>query len=353
MQKQILQYILIVLTFLFSFFAFRSVDQAINVPESSAWLVPGVWFSLVYISWTMAVLLTKRKYLSEIMSAVILLLSLFFVPQNGEIIWHFLFIILAWMIISLSIYRIRSNLALSIKINIWRSARAGSSTLVIALALVIASQYYFEVKNYPGDKLLPALKMEGIANMAIEYILPKINAGFGNLPKGDLTVDQLILATQKEQIEQNGLTLQTKGQVEEMIARQFGSNVALDKKDELVGSYMDTMKESSENLLLEEGRKRLGEIAGISLTGEEKAGDVMSQLVNKKISDYTSPSLSGVKELSALPLIMAIALFFTIVSLGTFLSYICMVFLSAIFFILTKVNLVRIEHVPVEMEVIG
>ena len=343
MKKQILKYSLIFLTLLFSFFAWLSVDQAVNNPESSDWLIPLIWFSLVFIAFSLSIVLIKEIYILAILLTVSFLASFIFV-QNS---WHFLPIVFSLLLVFIAVIRIRSDLKLNIKIDLWKTVRRGKLLLIIALAIVITSQYYFSVKDFGASALIPQLKPSDITNGLTTKIISMVNPEIKIGENENMTVDQFILQSQKKSIDGENAN------IDEMIDDRLGEEISPAQKDEIRKEALKNIDSlDSKSMILEESRRQLSEIAGRELTGEEKISEVISEMINSKITNFMGVSMDSPKEAPLILIALAIIIFLTVISTGIFLSPLWMLLAALIFTILAKTKMVRIKKVPVEMEVI-
>jgi len=112
------------------------------------------------------------------------------------------------------------------------------------------------------------------------------------------------------------------------------------------------MKNSQDQLVVQEGRNKFSEIAGTQLVGNEKVSDVLSSIVNRRINQFLGSGLSDSQQSSPLPFIMAIGLFLTVLPLGSLLSTLWLLMIELVIWIFIKSKLITIAKVPVEMEII-
>jgi hypothetical protein len=322
-QKQkILKYGLIFLTMLSSFAAWFSVSRAINIPTAGSWSAPILWFSLFFISLSLCLVLIKRLVWVEIITGISFFFSLFFVLASGGIFHHALIIFLCFLIASRGIERIRQDLKLNIKVDLWKTLRTGSAYLMLAIALIIASQYYGETKNISLQKTLPEFKLNAFSEKLTSKILASINPDFKNLEEESISVDQFVLKASREQFANN----QNLAGIDQVL---FGDNQAL---------------------VLAEGRQQLSNLSGMKLNGQEKLADIFSSIVNDKVKDFIAPSFSEDSQLPLLHLILAGALFLTVLSLGSFLGIFLLPLTKLIFAGLRKIGLVDVIKIQKEVE---
>ncbi len=316
MKIKILKYVLVLVTMFLAFLAWLAVDRAINVPEASNWGVPILLFSLLFVFLYLNIIIIKKAWVLRIMFLAVFLLTFLFVSSLGNLVA----VILAWLFSLWALVKIKKDLQLNVKVSLWKSIRMGSTMLIVAISLMITSQYYFEIKNLSSAHIIPQFNAANSGNL-ISKFLSAMDPDFKNLDQEGLTVDQFILQAQKNQEQAEG-----------------GSVVG--------------MSDQVDKMVLQEGRQKFSEVAGVKLVGSEKVSDVLSNIINQKINQYLGSGLTEPAKSSPLPYIMAIALFLTVLPLGSFLNTFWIFLVEFIFFILVKSKLVSITKVPVEMEVI-
>lgn len=335
-KKKILKYTIFFLTVLSALLFWRAVDLAINFYDHSAWWLPISFFTLYFVSFSLCAIFIERKYVLLSISILTLLLSFAFTYS----FWHLASIAVATLFLSWADKRIKTDLLYAVRINIWKSLRAGSTLVVFALSLVIATFYYSETRSFAPDRLIPKLGSGSLASQLtgkmIDLLFPSIRQA-----NGEMTVDQLILANQDSQNSARDIIDQ------------------LQKPDELssvdraiLESKAQELVKSNQQLILEQSRKQLSEIVGRDLNGSEKVSDVFTDLVNKKIEETVVPKLSDKSLLPIVPIVMAILLFLTIFPIGTFLSPVWLGLVYLIFIILIKTKVANIVKVPAEIEMI-
>ncbi len=332
MQKNILKFSLFFLSLLAAFFAWFSVSNAITVASSSVWLVPAIWFSFLYIIYSLEFVIVPEK----IWSILSIVLGLFFSLIFVHTLWHALILFVSAGLLFISYRQIRTDLGQNVKLHLPKTLRMGKVSFLFALALVISSQYYFQAKAV-GLLKLPAFDAGVILeNSWARQILYQLNPDLQKLSDKNLTVDQMIL--------QNYQDSQATGDETELLnlaqSSQAISLVNLQKIEEI-----------RKQKILEAGREQLGTMANRKLTGAEKVSDVLTEIMNQKLQSLVSPDYAN-GNFPAVPIGMAAVLFLTVLSLGAFLLRIIVYFISFIFWILTSTKVVKIKMVPVEMEVI-
>lgn len=329
------QYVPAFITLVIAFFSFWSVDRAIRIPEASVWLAPIIWFSLLFIMLCLDIMLVKNRGMLYSALVLTLLTSVTFAFNP----WHFLILTLGFLLFLASSQRIKNNIDYGKKIKPARSFRAGKSFLIFAIALVVSSQYYFSVKDLPVQKIIPEFNFDKVTNYLTPKILSSVSPNFSAGINSDMTVDQFIVQMQKNQLDKMGIGESDLAQLppnERQIARQ----------------QINSEIEKNQELILEEGRKNFSDLAGRKVSGSEKITDVISELMNKKINAYFQPKDIKADSIPIVPVI-ALFLFLTIASLGSFLGIFLIPLAAVIFRILVKLNLIKIVKIPAEVEIIA
>ncbi len=356
MKQQILKYSLIFFTVALGFLSWLSIDRAINNPSSSDWIVPMIWLSLLFVLICLDAVIIKETYIEKLVLAALFLLSFIFVHSG----WHLVAVFLGLLFAFFAFKKINNDLELNIKISLWKTLRAGRLIIVIGLAIIISSQYYLEVRNSNVEKIIPQFEIESLIGNLTTSVLSKINPQFKSLKDKELTVDEMIIELQKNQLENDGPDSDEK--VGEFFKEQFGNNITKEKKGRLTeesfggsgsegGETSGAIAESRE-AMLENARDQFSEIAGRELKGDEKVPEVLSEIINKRINDYISPTLADERYSTIIPMIIAIIIFITVVSLGSILSLAGVVIAIFVFQIFVWLKLVSIAKVPAEKEVI-
>ena len=188
---------------------------------------------------------------------------------------------------------------------------------------MVTSQYYSEVKDLDAEKIIPQFKITGITHSLSNQIYKIFNPQAGKIEGADQTVDQVILSI-------NAGNMVTK------ILPSDGEN--------------DAIQESQE-IILKEGRKKLSEIVGTELTGQEKFSEITIRVINEKIKNLFSKNLVS-DSFPLLPLILSLIIFIAVAPLGSFLVPIWNFLIKIIFNILLKFKFITISKIPTEMEII-
>lgn len=344
--------VLSVITLAVSFVSWWVLERAITVSDSSTWAVPILFFSLLFIVICLDIILIKEIIYLEIIFSLSFALSLIFAPK----LIHITVLLFSMLILLSGIRRIRKDLNLNVKISLWKSIYTGKARIIFAFALAITSQYYFVASNMDGTIKVPQFKLDGYTSQFTGKILSSINPAFKSLQNQDITVDEFILQTQKDQIEDielENIDLQT----EQMIDQQYGNKITPAQKEQLktqarqqVESMKNGMQQNSQEMILKEGRKQLAQITKTNITGSEKMADIFSGMINEKINDYFSPKVGQQNNL--FEFVFSIVLILTVISIGSFLSFFYILIAWVIFKLMVRFGYISVSKKMVEMEVI-
>jgi hypothetical protein len=311
MKRKIFDSILFVLTVVFSFCSWWSVDQAMNDPTASVWLVPISWFSLFSVFFFLTTIVTKIPYLSLASLFIFFLAELFFFP---------FFNAASFLLGLVVIFRVKGEMAYGNRILLRKIIRSGSGIFIFSLALALSAHYYLASWKGEMAKPIPEFKMEGMTKEITFKILSKISPSFKDIGEENLTVDEFI----------------KKNQVPE--------SPEVETEDLLVALKNE--------LILEESRKSLSQISGLALSGEEKMSEVISRIINNKIFSLFPEKGSPGQKFSAVYLALALGLFFSLLALGTVLVHLWVVLVFMLFLVFRKTNLIRISRISSEREII-
>ena len=349
MNRKQLEIFLSSLTLVIAFFSWLSIKNAVVIPDSSTWLVPGILFSIYFILVCLNSLLFRNVLLLELVLVSSLIFSLLFAfswLQVGAIFLGAYFIFLASR-------KMRNDMDLNIKINIWKSLQTGRSYLLIAFSLMITMQYFVVINNFGGEKKVPHLDVSFVTKKIAIPFISSISPQFKMLKDDSSTVDQFILQSQKNLFNDNSLSSEN----EELINSKIPENLTPAEKEALktqaIKSFADAQSQlSQENreLILSSGRRQFSEMTGVAIIGNEKISDVFTGLVSHKIDTYFNQEVSAGGKEYVFSMILAVVLFLTIYPLGSLLSIFWLAIVELIFFILLKLKLLKIEIITVSKE---
>lgn len=347
---------LIVTAIVSAMLAFYAIHRAIKVADSSTWIVPMLWISIFIISISLACVTVRKKMEIELLIISTFLLNLIFAFSLG----HVAVIAAAIFLMLSALHRIREDLDLNVRISLWKSLYAGKFKMILALALIISSQYFFTIKSMQGQINIPKLDLSGVTMRIIEPLLKSASPAFETILAEDLTVDQYIIKSQQQNTDSDfaqGLDFTVS---EEEIESQIPRELPAAKRDllkqqalEKISDAKAQLSEKNHELILIEGRRQLSKTVGQELTGQEKIADVIVSPISKAVNDYFQMQVSQNNQSPVFPIILTAVLFLTILPLGSLLSSLWFGIAVLIFKVLVKFEIIKVREVTVQREMIA
>lgn len=350
MKHKILRYGLIFLTPLVSLGAFWSVSRAISVSDASVWIVPIIWFSFVFILMGSSIVIIRDRTILLIVSTMSLASSFIFAFD----LWCLVVLAVSLVFLGLAQERIKNDLEGGIKVNPKRSIGTGKSMIIFSLALIIASQHRAETKALGLDATVPKVSFDLISSQVAPKTLQALSPEYRNLDGEDLTVDDFILKNQTS-ISVSGEKINA--DISQMVEKQAGQNLTEEQKSliksqalSMLGGGNISADSVAQTIMLEEGRRKLADLAGRDISGQEKVSDAFVWIVENSINEYFRPKAGEENKLPALALVISLVLFLTIYSLGNLAAWFILHLIQLIFYLFRKAGLILISTEVTEVE---
>ena len=352
-KKKILRYVLIILTIFSAFASWWVLDRAINVADASVWSMPAVCFSAFFIILNLSVVVIAEKRLLKLLIFLVFSMSFLFSSDLSRVFFGLLALLFGF----LAVDRIKKDLTLNIRIDLGKSLAAGKTLIVVSLAFLIASQYFSSVRYKPSQAMIPSFGFGNTSGMITSKALSVMYPEYRDINDDKLTVDDFLAQIGKSQLDGGLENIDMEEKVDEMIRQKGGEFLSSEEKDairkkavqEMAASEKE-MIENAKNLAKVEGRKRLSEIVGKELTGQERVADVFSEVINSKIISYFQPVMADREAPPLIPVILALILFLTVVPLGNFLTIMLIPVAQLMFHLLKGAGLVETKKVMMEVE---
>ena len=267
-----------------------------------------------------------------------------------------LFVVLAIAGVALSIMglsQMRQDTKSNIHIHVGRSMQHGLGRIVFSFSLVIASFYYMQIRTVSGEELLQKLAIDTTSHAVLTQVLGMVNPDFRKANQENVTVDEFLLAFQKNQ-SANEVAVPIPSDIE--LLQMEGMTPADPRATQTLIQIKKGLKDNAvaidtRGLVLDQGRKQLSDIVGKPLSGEESIADVLAQVINQRIRTYFQPTVANSTSL-LLPFVLAVILFVTLWSLGAILTVVWRIITGAAFSFCRRVGVLEIKKVMVEQEVI-
>jgi len=358
MPKKALSYVLSFLLLVFAFFSWNSIDNAVLNDGASDFWIPLLWISFLVITLGLSMFLIREKYFLVVIFFLVFFLDFIFVHS----LFFFPSIFAGTALFYYSYLMIQSDMAFSLKISIRRSFRRGIYAIILALSVVISSQYFFSISDMPMEKLIPKFKSNRYSDQLVSFIISKISPDLKNFKSDELIVDdflnEIFNVMLKKQIgeEVDIVGDDNSREVGTLIQSQAKETISSQEK-ELVQVFMQNEKNQISELsdqakksAIEKWKAQLSDLAGSEISGNEKVSELFLSILNNRISNISDSAVRNSKSSEIFPMILALALFFSIVPIGSLVSRIWFLFAAAIFAILKKIGIVKIVYETKEVE---
>ena len=277
-----------------------------------------LFFSIVAVAFFSASVLCLKTSERIILALVVPASSIFF----SATISHAAIALLSAVFLYHSLGKIRDDADSRLALSFRRSMGAGAFLFTLSIAMLISSQYYSGIRSSSWEDLVPRFSLAESTGDVILRTAGVVSPELGKIRDGRMTVDAF-LSTVRE-------------------------------PEGYSGNGMDSVKESVVSALsLEVGRVELGKLVGRNVSGTERMGDLLSEALRNKAVAF----LSVTKEKrnlpnGALPFLLAILLFMTLLSMGSVLQGIWASVSAGFVRLCIRMGIVSVERLPAEREVL-
>ncbi|MBP7822225.1 MAG: hypothetical protein KA034_00180 [Candidatus Moranbacteria bacterium] len=331
-----------------SFFAWQSVHSAVFVPGASHFLIPGILFSLLAALLLVSVSLFTTP-IFRMLGIVIAVLPVFLFAHSISIS---IAVGLAAILFYRSLFVVDRELSEHLKIRFFSSARTGVFMLAFGFSVLIVAFHAAMISQLPAEKLLPRFSLaDGTGKMALQ-MAGKVNPALASLTEEDLSIDEFLLGLMPREDSEGGIDgVRGIGESFDPKDARIREVLKMNGIDaEKLSGISPTNAEFQKALFLKEGKRRVSDVLGRTVQGDERATDVLSEIINAKIFGTFSGVQKEGKSLDTLRAIIALLLFLSLLSLGSAFGLIWAFLSSVIFWILREGNIVAIRRMPIEAE---
>ncbi len=284
----------------------------------SKWSVTAGCFFLALLFLYLFILVTKEA------RTILLLVLVIFLPAlilgKGHWISMFLPYIFSVLVAILATKLIKVEQNSRVKINTFHILRRGIFTVGTALSILIASGFYFSVidkkeakSNVPSFNFEISKKMAESGMKVVETVVPSKEITW--ISEG-VTVDEYLEKAMK------------KGREREM-------------------ELLFQSSEFDKNEFIIQSREEFSNQLGVKLAGNEKMIDVIRGLVNRKIDEVVNGE--GLTA-DMMPFTVAIAMFLVVKSFAWVINLLLLWTIALVFYILSKLKIVKITEVQRTVE---
>jgi hypothetical protein len=174
MNRKLFQAILITLTIAAALLSWLFEYRAVEIVGASPWVGPIFCFSVYFILLCLDLVLFPEIILVEIIAVASFSLSLLF----AFTLWHGILILISSLLMLSAIHSIKKDLEMNVKISLWKSFHMGKIKMVVAISLLVASQYYAMLSNMQGPKVVPKLDTSSFTDNWVYPMLSKVDPIF-------------------------------------------------------------------------------------------------------------------------------------------------------------------------------
>jgi hypothetical protein len=349
MKQKIIAILFFLLECVCSFFAWQSLHQSVLLSGSSHFLIPSILFSLLAIFLLVGVVLFPLPLFRSIAIGIAVLPLFAF----GWSVASLVAVPLSFLFCYRSLSVIDRELSEHVTVRFLSSARMGTFLLSLGFSVMIVAGYATLIKSMPLQKLLPRFTLADGTGRVVLQIAGKVNPAFSRLVREDMSVDDFISEMMPQEM-MNGssadtLPLDLGGDSLRGALSSFAESRGLSAED-LMNEQKTASMNLQKELFLKETKRRLSDILSREIAGDERAKDVLSEMINAKIFGTVTAVQAEGTSVDALRAILSLLLFLSLLSLGSLLGFVWAFCAWVFFWILQGASIVAIRRIPIEAE---
>lgn len=325
------------------------------------WTLPVFVFSLFIIFF---VIFLVTVHLKQVLWAVVFLTfstSLFF----AFYFYHFLVIILMFFYTIFYARQMRKALVDSVTIHFGNLVSLGFGSIIFSLAVILSSQYYWLVYKQSLTDILFHLDNVKISEKVLDKYLASKSKDIGEddqqLKSSQVSVNEFLLMLTKNDdvVTENEENIKTSNETSSEnpgTVKSFLSNVGFNdiNVEQKFNDLKTNISDKKDEALISLMRNNLSKQLGQELNGDENIAEVFDKAMYEKIASYFSQDkdIKDESKLSYLALILAFLLFFSLLTIRTFLTPVWTYLTIGLFYLLKNLNIIRVVKVERETEMI-
>ncbi|MFZ2154153.1 MAG: hypothetical protein WAV16_02880 [Candidatus Moraniibacteriota bacterium] len=299
------------------------VDKLFNQAYLSSWPWLIFFVAVFFITWLIGAIVLRDGKLFLGITMLALLSQLIFTKSFESLGIIFVAQAVLWIARKF----IRKEIKMRLKLDIWNYLRVGRRFFILAIALMLAGQYYFTSNTQMVSENFPKFKINhnqsGLLLKIIAWVDP-------NLIKPD---GQAV-------------------NVNEFIINKFNQDPLTSKKMGMVVDF-NNVNYNQQAVILAEGKSNISRMVEREVGEEEKMVDIFLEITNNKLDDFMSVNIGYVdKDMPITHLIFTVAIFLAIMGTGMLVSVFLVIFIVGLFRFLIIIGLLSINKKAVNMEVI-
>jgi hypothetical protein len=171
----------------FSLLGFASVASSVSA-DDGRWGVPLLWFSLLAVCFLSAGVLYRKRSMVVAFIACSIGPSLLFAFTFA----HLFLVALSVLLMSVGFLKIGDDLGSRLSISFRRSMGVGAFFFALPLSLLIASQYYVEIRSDSWQDLVPRFSLAEGSGDLILRAAGSISPEIGKIRDERMTVDSFL-----------------------------------------------------------------------------------------------------------------------------------------------------------------
>lgn len=324
----ILAVIVTLLSYAFAWTISYGIDTgtwALPLIMSVVWVVPLMIFSVTAVDKKLVRWITLGAFMPGIFFTVTFL--------------HGVILLLAGLLGMSSMLRARSTMFNGRTIRISPALHTTVGTLIFAVAMLVASQYYAEVSNMPTQELLPRVSTVYGVDQVIASMV-------GTVEDRDITVDEFLV--EKSGMGSEAQNIQPPEGENSGLVQQIANSFELNAETTASLKALAAQGQGqADDVVVATMRSNLATSLGTQLEGTESMIDVMNRYIDAQVQSYIVKNAFFAHSLAEF---LALFLFVTVLSVGALWKYIWIWATQFIFFALRHWKIIRVTVVQREVE---
>lgn len=302
-----------------------------------------LWFSLLGVIFFLG-MIVWGVYILQMLGAVLLLAPSFLFVRTW---YHGVFVAFSCLLAWISISLVQKEMEERIHFHFFRTAEVGSFICMLALSLSLSSTYFSSIQAESWEELVPRFSIgQGTAIAAFKTVA-YFNPDWKKLTDQEITVDGFLRSLPPES-GSSGVSNFTLNEAFVLPAlteymKQNGIEPGAVESEQLLQEFT-----------LQARRNQIAVLVGKPLKGDEKIVDIFSLAIQHRIlTALSGPEATHQFSPNVIPLVLAILLFLTLISIGSVLGLLWMMLSTLLFSLARMFHWIRIERVDREQEVLA
>lgn len=320
-KKEITKYFFMFGAITGSIYFWLVISKLVNTTESENWLIPIIIFGVIFIFWSLAILLENIRWRFFLFGGILIFVGAIFTQS----IFFIVTAILAIEILYLGTIWVHESMEARIRLNIWMSLRLGRRLFVVAMTLVVVGGFLMPVLLSGEERVLPLINIGEKQAKLISKVISIFDSNLDAKKSAEMTVDEYILEQQTK-------------------FNDGSENILGDN------NIPERFAIIERQTILTAGRESISKLVERNINGNEKIMNIFVEIINNKINNYFNTEVSQVS--GFVPLLFSALSFFVMFSIGSFITSFLTFFVAAIFKLLLLTKLVKLGTKEVQVEII-